>query len=41
MTLEEFFNLRDRIFAARKSGILEKHQEERAFFDLRLWEKRG
>jgi 5-methylcytosine-specific restriction endonuclease McrA len=36
-TLEEFYNLRDVIFAERKGNILCRHKEERAFFDKNPW----
>jgi len=36
-TLEEFYTLRDRIFAERKRLILERHAQERAFFNKKLW----
>jgi hypothetical protein len=41
VTIEEFFDLRDRIFVERKAGIDMAHEEERKFFSRRLWEKRG
>ena len=37
-TLEEFYNLRDIIFIERKRLILEKHKQERVFFEKKLWE---
>jgi len=36
-TLEEFYNLRDIIFSERKRLILERHGQERAFFDKKPW----
>src|SRR5262249_36557075 len=39
LSLGEFFNLRDRIFAERKTTILRKHNEERQFFNGRPWEE--
>jgi hypothetical protein len=38
-TLDEFFDLRDRIFAERKALILDSHESEREFFQRRPWEK--
>ena len=38
-TLEEFFDLRDAIFADRKTLIAKRHESEQAFFERRLWEK--
>jgi 5-methylcytosine-specific restriction endonuclease McrA len=35
-TLEEFYNLRDIIFVERKKLVLERHREERAFFEQQL-----
>lgn len=32
-TLEEYYNLRDAIFLERRRLILERHQQERAFFE--------
>ena len=36
-TLEEFFSLRDQVFAQRKMLILLRHEKERAFFDKKAW----
>lgn len=38
-TLDDFFDLRDAIFAERKKLVAARHEEERAFFGRRLWEK--
>lgn len=35
--LNEFFYFRDRVFAKRKELILKSHENERAFFERRLW----
>ncbi len=37
-TLEEFYKLRDIIFIERKHQILERHRQERDFFEKKLWE---
>lgn len=37
ITLEEFYVLRDAIFVERKKLILEKHAQERAFYQQKLW----
>ena len=39
LSLSEFFDLRDRIFSERKAPILRKHEEEKQFFNRRLWGK--
>ena len=39
-TLEAFLALRDRVFAERKNLIIERHKDEKAFFDGRPWEKK-
>lgn len=36
-TREAFFDLRDRVFAERKKAILQRHEEEAAFFGTRPW----
>jgi 5-methylcytosine-specific restriction endonuclease McrA len=36
-TLDEFFALRDRVFADRKALILLSHEKERAFYDKKPW----
>ncbi|MCA0455749.1 MAG: hypothetical protein LCI00_17365 [Chloroflexi bacterium] len=36
-TLEAFYHWRDSVFIARRKNILEKHKEERAYFDQKLW----
>ncbi len=36
-TLEEFYDLRDKIFAERKAMILERHGQERTFFEQKQW----
>ena len=36
-TLEEFYDLRDRVFVERKALILERHKKERAFFETKPW----
>jgi len=38
LTLDTFFDLRDRIFAERKDLITASHVAERTFFDDRPWE---
>jgi hypothetical protein len=35
-TLEEFFHLRDAVFVERRINILNKHKQERTFFDQNL-----
>lgn len=40
-TLDEFFDLRDRIFAERKALIAKRHEDERAFYSHRPWEQRS
>ncbi|MHB8114336.1 MAG: HNH endonuclease [Bellilinea sp.] len=40
-TLEEFYKLRDIIFIERKRQILERHCQERDFFEKKLWETHG
>jgi hypothetical protein len=40
-TLEDFYNLRDKIFDERKKLIAERHKEEREFFNGRPWEPVG
>ena len=37
-TIEEFYNLRDAIFIERRRNILNRHEEERAFFVKKPWE---
>jgi 5-methylcytosine-specific restriction endonuclease McrA len=37
-TLDEFYDLRDRIFAERKKLITESHRAERRFFESKPWE---
>jgi len=37
-TLDEFFVLRDRVFAERKARILERRKDEMDFFQGRPWE---
>jgi hypothetical protein len=37
-TLDAFFDLRDRIFAERKTLVAARHEDERAFYAQRLWE---
>jgi hypothetical protein len=37
VTLDDFFVLRDRVFAERKKLILSKHEKERAFYDKKPW----
>jgi hypothetical protein len=39
-TLEEFYDLRDAIFLDRRRSILERHKQERAFFNKKPWESR-
>ena len=39
-TIEAFFALRDRVFSERKKLIMDRHAEERDFFDSRPWEKK-
>jgi len=39
LSLEGFFNLRDSVFAERKSLIRQRHDDERSFFERRLWER--
>lgn len=41
VTLEAFFDLRDRVFAERKHLILERHKAERLFFGEQPWEGRS
>lgn len=36
-TLEEFYDLRDKIFAERKALILERHKKEHLFFETKPW----
>jgi hypothetical protein len=36
-SLEEFFNVRDAIFIERKRYILDRHRQERHFFDKKPW----
>jgi hypothetical protein len=36
-TLEEFYEVRDAIFLERKRQILQRHAEERAFFEKKPW----
>jgi len=36
-TLQEFYNLRDAIFIERRRNILNRHIEERTFFDSSPW----
>jgi len=36
-TLEEFYDLRDQVFAERKVLILERHRKERIFFETQPW----
>jgi hypothetical protein len=38
-TLEAFFDLRDAIFTERKMLVAKRHEDERAFFERRLWEE--
>ena len=38
-TLDAFYDLRDRIFQERRPPILQKHRDERAFFERRAWEQ--
>jgi hypothetical protein len=37
VTLEQFFDLRDQIFNERKGPILQKHIDEKDFFDSKPW----
>ena len=37
-TLEDFYDLRDKIFDERKKLIAARHEEERQFFNARSWE---
>lgn len=37
-TLQDFYDLRDRIFDERKKLIAARHEEERRFFNGRSWE---
>jgi hypothetical protein len=37
-TLEDFYGVRDKVFAERKQLIAARHEQEREFFDARLWE---
>jgi len=37
VSLDEFYQLRDRIFVERKAQILERHNHERAFFESKPW----
>jgi hypothetical protein len=39
VTLDAFYNLRDRIFDERKRRIARRHEEERQFFNGRPWER--
>jgi len=36
-TLDEFYDLREAIFLERRKSILERHKQERAFFDKKPW----
>ena len=36
-TLEGFYDLRDRVFAERKTLVMESHQREQTFFDGKPW----
>ena len=36
-TLDRFYDLRDRVFLARKALILESHAREKAFFESKPW----
>jgi hypothetical protein len=38
---DAFYDIRDRIFDARKKLIATRHEEEREFFNTRSWEKPG
>lgn len=40
-TVDEFFELRDRTFIARKAVVLECHSRERRFFETKPWESKG
>jgi hypothetical protein len=40
-SLEEFYALRDLIFAERTVRIAERHRVEREYFERRLWEQTG
>lgn len=37
LTLEEFYIIRDAIFIERKRNIIERHKQERVFFERQLW----
>ena len=37
-TQDDFFDLRDRVFAERKEAIRQRHDSERAFFNSRPWQ---
>lgn len=36
-TLEEFYILRDAIFVERRRNIIDRHRQERTFFERKLW----
>ena len=38
VTLEAFYDIRDKIFDERRSLIRARHAQERAFFEEKLWE---
>ena len=38
VTLEAFYDLRDKIFVERKKRILERHERELRFFNERPWD---
>ena len=40
VTLEEFYQLRDRVFVERKALILERHRQEYLFFEQKPWTRR-
>jgi hypothetical protein len=37
LTLDDFYDLRDKVFEDRKQKIRERHKQERAFFNGRPW----
>jgi hypothetical protein len=36
-TLDDFFDLRDRIFLERKAALLKSHERERAYYESKPW----
>ena len=36
-TLDDFYDLRDRIFLERKAALLRSHESERAYYESKPW----